>query len=111
MACTVSLPVPRLSNWAVTSPVALCITVIRAMMAITPMMMPSTVRKERILLPRMLANDMRRLSLSIVLRPLGKHAVQNAHQPGGVLRNMAVVAVIMMMVRPSSCSSWNRSIT
>ena len=92
---TRSVPRPIASNWAFMVSVAPCTTVIRAMIAPTPMMMPSVVKNVRILLPAMLESDMETLSanishffLIIGAHPLGEHAVQNVDDAARVARSI-----------------------
>ena len=63
---TLTLPAPRALNWLVISPVAPSTVVISAMTAVTPIMMPRIVRKERSLLAVMLATAIDRLSISML---------------------------------------------
>ena len=72
--------------------------VISAMIAATPMMMPSIVRNERILLPRILETDMLTLSqniphfrLIIHDHPFRQHAIENVDDSGSMLSDFEIM--------------------
>ena len=118
---TVSILVPMSSNIEVTSPVMPCMSETRIITEPTPMMMPSMVRKARILLPARLL----KANLNACVNPIRQSPLGNASRAGpskmilpSATRTtrfascaMPLSCVIRTMVFPSSFSFCRKSST